>query len=69
MSLPRYEKSWVTLHGGCGALLSDDIECNRPCGHLVGDLPHQAYSPSGDQWIEYDDSGVVVAEGRSRSRR
>lgn len=68
MSLPREPRSWNMQHGGCGALLNSDSECDRRAGHYDeepgdGQSFHRAHDPSGSgQWVEYTDDGVIVDE-------
>jgi len=65
MTLDHYPKSWTVRHGGCGALLNSDTECELPAGHLAGDLPHRSHGPYGGQgFIEYDDAGHIVNDQR-----
>lgn len=48
----------------CCAWLNEDTLCDRPLGHLRGDLPHRGHDPSGSgRWIEYDDNGRELRRG------
>ena len=67
MTLKKCETSYGARHGECAVWLNEDTLCDRPEGHLAGDLPHRGHAPSPpfDRWIEFDDDGVEIRRGGS----
>lgn len=61
MTLPRCETSYGAKRGDCAAWMNADTLCDRPLGHLAGDLPHRGHAPDfSGRWIECDDQGNVL---------